>query len=97
MTTLAALRDAVAALGPAAACSAAGFDALTAVRASVPDPDPFVPELPPATAEHGPRAARQVAETLAEHGHHSHLVAYGETVCLSGHCHAGLDALRGLL
>lgn len=34
-------------------------------------------------APHGPRAARQIAKHIAAHAH-SHLVADGTTVCLSG-------------
>lgn len=56
-----------------------------------------LPELPPATAPHGPNAARTVAQQHADNGHHSHLSAYGETVCLSRQCGPALDALRGLL
>ncbi|MFI0897728.1 hypothetical protein [Streptomyces sp. NPDC020983] len=97
MTTLAAMRHALAALGPAADHAAAGSAALAAALRTTPDPDPFVPELPPATAHHGPNAARQVARELAAAGHHSHLHAYGETVCLTGQCGPALDALRGLL
>lgn len=73
MTTLAAIREAMAALGTAAA------DAAAATR------DDFA-LWPPAPAPHGPTAARQVAQQLADDGHHSHLHADGETVCLSGHC-----------
>jgi hypothetical protein len=43
---------------------------------------------PPATAPHGPHAARQVAQQLADTGAHSHLSAHGEDVCLSGTCPA---------
>lgn len=50
-----------------------------------------------ATAHHGPNAARAVAHELAAAGAHSHLAAYGETVCVSGQCGPALDALRGLL
>jgi hypothetical protein len=57
----------------------------------------FAPELPPAPAERGPNAARRVAQAFADAGHHSHLAAYGETVCLSRQCGPALDALRGLL
>lgn len=71
MTSLAAMREALAALDPAAERAAAGSRALT-------------PELPPATAPHGPSAARTVAQALADAGHHSHLVAGGAVVCLSG-------------
>lgn len=53
--------------------------------------------LPPAPAEHGSGAARRVAQAFADAGHHSHLAAYGETVCLSRQCGPALDALRGLL
>jgi hypothetical protein len=45
---------------------------------------PFPTELPPATAPHGPRAARTVAQQHADAGHHSHLVTDGTVVCLSG-------------
>lgn len=75
MTTFADLKDAMATLGPAAEHAAAGFRALS--------PDAFA-ELPPSTAPHGPGAARQVAQQLADAGHHSHLVAGGQTTCLSG-------------
>lgn len=74
----------------------AELDALRAATAA-PEPDPFVPELPPAAAPHGPNAARQQAQHLADMGEHSHLHAYGETVCLSHQCHAGPDTLQGLL
>lgn len=47
--------------------------------------EPF-PILPPASAPHGPRAARTVAQQLADDGHHSHLNADGGTACLSGAC-----------
>lgn len=41
---------------------------------------------PPATAPCGPRAARTVAQQLADDGHHSHLSVDGTSVCLSGAC-----------
>jgi hypothetical protein len=74
------MRDALAALGPAADHATDGMRAFTTAYTA----PPFTPELPPATAPHGPGAARQVAQTLADAGHHSHLVADGATVCLSG-------------
>lgn len=46
-------------------------------------------------APHGPRAARMVAHVLAASGEHSHLSAYGETVCLTRQCEPGPDLLRG--
>lgn len=85
MTTIAAMRDALTALGLDAAGAAAGLAAIAAAHPA-PDPAPFAPELPPATAPHGPGAARQVAQELADAGDHSHLVADGQTVCLSGGC-----------
>lgn len=97
MTTVADMRNAIAALGPAAEHAAAGFTAYANATAAPPNPDPFTAELPPATAPHGPGAARRVAQQLADAGEHSHLAAYGETVCLSRQCGPALDALRGLL
>jgi hypothetical protein len=76
---------------------AAMRDAFDAATAPVAVSDPFVPELPPATAPHGPNAARAVARELAAAGQHSHLAAYGETVCLTRTCGPALDTLRGLL
>jgi hypothetical protein len=91
VTTIAAMRDALAALGPAAGTAAAAVrEAACATR------DDFA-LWPPAPAEHGPNAARRVAQALADAGEHSHLAAYGETVCLSRQCGPALDALRGLL
>jgi hypothetical protein len=82
VTTIAAMRDAMA----TAARGVAEAAALTR--------DDFA-LWPPATAHHGPNAARTVARELADAGHHSHLAAYGETVCLSGQCGPGHDILRG--
>jgi hypothetical protein len=82
VTTLAAMRDAMA-------------EQLADAEPG-PDPVPFA-ELPPATAPCGPNAARTAARELAEQGAHSHLAAYGETVCLSRQCGPALDALRGLM
>lgn len=72
------------------------YAALDARRATTPRraPVPFA-ELPPATAPHGPNAARTVARQLAAQGYHSHLHAYGETVCLTDECWPDPDLLRG--
>lgn len=106
MTTLAAM----AALGAAAGTAAAAVrEAASATRDdfalcppgvhSIFDPCPgnCTDPLPPAPAEHGPGAARRVAQAFADAGEHSHLAAYGETVCLSRQCGPAIDALRGLL
>lgn len=73
------------------------YAALDAARAPAPrrTPVPFA-VLPPATAPHGPNAARQQARQLADTGEHSHLAAYGEDVCLTGQCGRTLDVLRGI-
>jgi hypothetical protein len=119
VTTLAAMRDAMAAIGATAGTAAAAVAAAASATRddfalcppgvhSMFDPCPgncadplpdeaFAPELPPAPAEHGPGAARRVAQALADAGEHSHLAAYGETVCISRQCGPALDALRGLL
>jgi hypothetical protein len=91
VTTIAAMRDAISALGSAAATAAQGIAATAAATQ-----DDFA-LWPPAPAEHGPGAARRVAQALADAGEHSHLHAYGETVCVSRECGPALDALRGLL
>lgn len=64
MTSLAAMREALAALDPIVRDVNEGFMAMA--------------------APHGPGAARQVAQQLADAGAHSHLVADGTVVCLSG-------------
>lgn len=56
--------------------------------------EPFA-QLPPATAPCGPNAARTAAYALAFAGAHSHLHAYGETVCLTRQCEPDPDLLRG--
>lgn len=92
MTTIAAMREALASLGGAAGDAADAFaeaDRRTGAEA--------FPELPPATAPYGPQAAREVAQEIADNGHHSHLHAHGETVCLSGACTTGNNTLEGLL
>lgn len=33
-----------------------------------------------------PRTAREAAQQLADAGHHVHYVAWGESVCITGHC-----------
>jgi hypothetical protein len=85
------MRDALAGLGEAAATAVRGVAAAASTGR-----DDFA-LWPPAPAHHGPNAARHVARQLAEQGAHSHLHAYGETVCVSGQCGPNLDALRGLL
>jgi hypothetical protein len=87
VTTLAAMAALGAAAGTAATAVAAAAEATR---------DDFA-LWPPAPAEHGPGAARRVAQALADAGEHSHLAAYGETVCVSGTCGPAHDALRGLL
>lgn len=83
MTTLDEMRAALAAVAEAVA------DAATLTR------DDFT-LWPPATAPHGPNAARTVARQLADTGHHSHLHAHGETVCLTGGCPRTPNILQGV-
>jgi hypothetical protein len=88
VTAFAAMREALTAAAGTAA------QAVTAAANSTRDDFAL---WPPAPAEHGPGAARRVAQALADAGEHSHLHAYGETVCVSRECGPALDALRGLL
>lgn len=41
----------------------------------------------PATEPAAPRTAWEAAQQLAAQGHHVHLVAEAQSVCVSQHCH----------
>lgn len=38
------------------------------------------------TPPHGPHAAREAAEQLVADGHHAHLVAEDQSICMVGTC-----------